>query len=227
MADLTVKILDAAASFDFLTLDEAKKILGIDTADTSEDDTISMLIGINSAIISELCNRTFARERVQETWREVYDGRVFLQHWPVKESDIESVNAAGGDVPANYDGTTGFYEVTPCWELEELSGKLSNVGAHDPESSKWPQSVIVTYTGGFDLPTEAPLPLKWATAMLVREERIRNRQAQVAGIRQISHKESRVSFFDPNALLMKTAGMGSPALQSVNNLLTHYMRFWV
>ena len=65
-------------------------------------------------------------------------------------------------------------------------GKLSNVLLHSAASTPWPQSVDVTYTGGFDLPDEAPLPLKQATAILIREERMRNQQAQVAGIRQVT-----------------------------------------
>lgn len=221
MADVTVKVIVEATSFDFLTLDECKTYLGINKLDTSQDETLQMMISVNSAIIAELCNRTFARETVVETWREVFDGRVFLTHWPVKEEDITAV------VPAGYPYTTDQYE------LEEASGKVSNVhvsgvlGFYDPESAHWDQSVIVAYTGGFVLPDEAPLPLKHATAMMVREDRIRNVTSQVAGIRQISHKEARVSFFDPNALLVKTAGMPSQAQSAVGALLSHYTRHWV
>jgi hypothetical protein len=219
MADVTVKVLDAATSFDFLTLAEVKILLGISASDTSQDPLLSMLITTYSTYVAELCNRTFAKERVTETWREVYDGRVFLTHWPVKESDIEDV-VPGGD-PSFY--PAGVYE------LEEQSGKLSNVALYEAESTAWRQSVIVTYTGGFVLPDEAPLPLKQAVAILIREERMRNQQAQAAGIRQITHKESRIVFFDPNAIIAKLASSGgrSAGLQAAENLLKQYTRWWV
>jgi len=215
MVDVTVKVLQAANTYDLLTLDEAKLLLGIASTDTSKDELLQMQISIYSATVAEMCNRTFAKEKVEETWRELYDGRCFLTHYPVKEADVESVYSAG-----NLYDATGY-------ELEEISGKLSNVVIDAPESSPWPQSVIVTYTGGFNLPDEAPLPLKQAVALSIREEMIRSRQAETAGIRQVTHKESRVVFFDPNAVLVKTIGAKSPGLQAIESLLKQYMRFWV
>jgi len=212
MADVTVNVLTPATSIDFLTLAEAKLLLGISTADTSQDTLLTFLISTFSAYIAEICNRTFAKERVTETWRELFNGRLFLTHWPVQPADIETVTDAGV-VPLAY-------------ELEELTGKLSNVATNDAQTSPWQQSVIVTYTGGFDLPTEAPLPLKQATAILIREERWRMLQAQAAGIRMIAHRESRVMFFDPNAVLLKL-GTASPAQKMIDPLLRQYIRFWV
>jgi len=216
MADVTVKVLTPAANFDLLTLDEAKLLLGMSKTDTSQDEALTMMISIYSAYVAEICNRTFAKEKVTETWRETYDGRLFLTHWPVAEGDIESVSSACVDLfPDEY-------------ELEEASGKLSYVGNPcGPEATPWPWPAIVTYTGGFDLPIEAPLPLKQATVILIREEKMRMQQAQVAGIRQVSHKDSRVAFFDPNMLLIKTAGVKSPGTQAAESLLRQYMRFWV
>jgi hypothetical protein len=215
MADVTVNVIDPATSFDFLTLEELKILLGLSLTDTSQDAQLAMLISSYSATVAEMCNRTFAREKVTETWRELFNGRVFLTHWPVKLDDIESVTAAGGG-----------YE-NDQYELEPASGKLSNVLLHSAQSTAWPQSVDVTYTGGFILPDEAPLPLKQATAILIREERMRNQQAQVAGIRQVTHKSSRIVFFDPNAVLVKTIGAKSPGMQAAEALLKQYMRLWV
>jgi hypothetical protein len=61
--------------------------------------------------------------------------------------------------------------------------------------------------------------------LLIRDEKIRMQTAQVAGIRQIMHKHARVVFFDPNAVLIKTAGQKSPAMQAATTLLRQYMRF--
>jgi hypothetical protein len=213
MVDVTVKVLEPATQFDLLTLDEAKLLLGPNN--TATDELLQMQISIYSATVAELCNRVFAKERVEETWRELFNGRVFLTHWPVKETDVESVISAGG----------GY--LTPDFELEEQSGKLSNVVRYAAESTAWAQSVVVTYTGGFVLPEEAPPPLKQATVLLIREEQIRMRQAETAGIRQVTHKDSRVVFFDPNAILIKTAGAKSQAMQTIESLLKQYTRFWV
>lgn len=215
MADVTVIPITPATSFDFLTLEEAKILLGIAPGDTSQDPQLALLISIYSVSVAEMCNRTFAREKVYETWREIDNGRVFLTHYPVTLDDIESVSAGGG----------GY--ANDQYELEPASGKLSNVLPYAAASTRWVQSVDVTYTGGFNLPDEAPLPLKHATAILIREERINNQTAQVAGIRQLSHKESRVSFFDPNALLAKSVGSKSPGMRSAQALLQQYMRLWV
>jgi hypothetical protein len=207
MADRTIKVITPATSGDFLTLDEAKTMLGITTDTPEEDAQLQMMISTCSATIMRICNRIFAREEIRESWRELASNRVFLSHWPVKEADIESVT----------DGTSA---ASSGWELEEGSGKLSNYNGWSP------QPITVTYWGGYDLPDEAPLPLKQATIILIRDERILMRQALVAGIRQISHKEARVSFFDPNAVLLKTGGL-TQSQQSLYYLLYHYIHFEV
>ena len=214
MVDVTYTALVPATETDLITLAEAKVMLGMDPTDTSKDAQITMLISVYSEWVSEMCGRTFAKETGVETWRELYDGRLFLTHWPVAAADVTSVMSAGVDY-------TGLYE------LEERSGKLSNVVQYAPESSPWEQSVDVTYTGGFTLPDEAPMPLKRAAALMIQDDLIRTKQAQTAGIRQISHKEKRVTFFDPNAVLLKTLGAKTPGQQAAEALLVQYIRFWV
>lgn len=215
MADVTVNVIEPATNFDLLTVDELKILLGVAPSDTSQDAQLAMMISIYSAYVAEMCNRTFAREKVIETWRDLYNGRVFLTHYPVKEDDIELISASGGGYQNDQ------------YELEQASGKFSHVLLYSAASTPWPQSVDIIYTGGFNLPDEAPLPLKQATAILIREERMRNQQAQVAGIRQVTHKSSRIVFFDPNAVLVKTVGAKSPGMQAAESLLKQYMRFWV
>jgi hypothetical protein len=216
MADRTIEILDEATEFDLLTLEEAKIRLGMSTTDTSQDELLTSWISDFSQVVASLCNRIFAKQRVTETWRETYDGRLFLSQWPVKQNDIELVTDAGVEL------TTAQYE------LEGKSGKLSCIAnPGGAASSPWLTPAVVTYTGGYVLPDEAPLPLKRATVLLIRDEKIRLQQAQVAGIRQIMHKHSRVAFFDPNAVLIKTAGQKSVALQAVDALLRPYIRIEV
>jgi hypothetical protein len=217
VADVTEKVLTPATSYNLMTLDEAKLLLGINPADNTQDALIAQMISIYSAEVSMLCDRRFGRERVQETWRDVYNGRLALRHWPVKQVDVESVVAAGNGVAVN------------AFELEERTGKLSYVAANDATCSSWPQSVIVTYTGGFNLPNDASMELqglKQAVAVLIMDYKMRLVQSQVAGIRSVSHREARVMFFDPNAVLMRMAGKTAPSMQAVDRLLVPYRRLW-
>lgn len=234
MADRTIKILTKALSTDLLTLEEAKLWLGVNVADTSQDALLAMMITTFSEEIAERLNRhptvTLGKEEVLETWRETMNGRLFLSHWPVKGADVVSVTVGeAAAVPLRRQGV-GLLETplaTGEFELEEASGKVSNISVGGAQAVGWNHPVTVHYSGGYTLPDETPLPLKRAVVMLIREEKIRMIQAQTAGVRQISHKEARVSFFDPNALLLRATGMKSPTMQAVENLLTHYMRFEV
>jgi hypothetical protein len=156
-----------------------------------------------------MANRVFARQKVQETWRDQGTRRCYLTHWPVKEADIESVNTAGD---ANLD-----------WELEEGSGKLSIFSNHN-------EPVVVTYTGGFDLPQEAPYALKHCCSLLVGASKSEQASAALTGVRMISHKESRVMFHNPSSGGSSSGGgssVSSQAKETVANLLGHYTRLWV
>ena len=209
MTDITLHVITPATTVAFLTLDEAKLLLGIALTDTTEDALVQMLIDNSSATIMRVCNRVFAKETLSESWRDLGGRRLFLTHWPVNAADITSVVANG----TTLDPATDY-------ELEELSGKVSNFNG-------WDEPVVVTYTGGYLLPDDAPLPLKQATLILVREEKINVMRSSMQGVRSISHKDSRVMFFDitkPPAQTGIHLGTGSP---TVDALLTHYMRFWI
>jgi hypothetical protein len=208
MADITVKVLTPADSYALLTLDELKKAFGI--TDSALDEQLQMLIDGYSDVVATMCNRCFAKEQVEETWRgdpPPYENyRIFLTHYPVADADIESV-AVNGSLITDY-------------ELENASGKLS-LGA-------WADPIIVTYSGGYALPDEAPPALKQAMMLLVQAGRSQIvRGMNMSGIRSISHKESRVMYFDPNASASKGGGGGPLGVvgETVNALLYHYMRF--
>ena len=53
---------------------------------------------------------------------------------------------------------------------------------------------------------------------------MRNQQAQVAGIRQITHKSSRIVFFDPNAVLVAKQWAQVARRPGGKVLLKQYMR---
>jgi hypothetical protein len=206
MADVSVKVLTPATSIAFMTLAEAKLALGI--TDATGDPQLQWLIDVQSATVAELCNRTFAKEKVRETWRWLSPPRVFLTHWPVKEADIESVTVNGATLGA------GDYE------LEEQSGKLLLfAGDAGP--------IVVIYTGGFLLPDEAPLPLKQATGLMLSVSRSEQQATALTGIRMIAHKEKRIMFHPPSATSAGSGGgTASGARSTVSTLLSHYTRLW-
>ena len=213
MADRDIFVEAPADEQDLLTLEECKTMLKIPLADTASDEQLEMQISTASAIIADMANRKpelgFGETTVIETWREIGNGRMFVMHWPIKKDSVIDINAGGYALTATDYG------------VDFNSGKVSMYGA------PWKEPAIVHYTGGFKLPDDAPLPLKRACAVIVQEERIRNQTAQVAGIRQLSHKEARVAFYDPNALLLKTIGAKTPGFQLAELLIRPYVRFEV
>lgn len=212
MADIIIKILTPADTFDLLSLDELKDALKIPDTDTSQDETLQAYITRFSDVISVLCNRVFAKEEVRETWRCLGSRRLFLSHWPAHEADIESVECPRG---TPLDPTT--------YEFEERSGKLELFATRS-------EPIVVTYTGGYDLPDEAPPALKQACELLIREEQAYIARLGVSGMRSITHKESRVQFYDPFAGAGKggaQGGLGVALSPTANALLMHYVRLEV
>ena len=207
MADVTVKVITPATEFAFMTLDELKIALGAPTGTPASDAQWEWLIDVNSATIAEFCNRVFAKEEVEESWRELVNHRVFLTHFPVKEADIVSVSTAG------YDRID--------YELEEASGKLSIF-------TNTSEPVVVHYTGGFVLPDEAPLPLKQALTLMAANWKAQLAMVQVTGVRMIAHKEARVMFHTPTSgSTGGNTGPGAGLPTAVESLLTQYTKFWV
>jgi hypothetical protein len=216
MADITVKVLEPADSYDLATLDEIKLMLGIAPSNTAEDELLAMWITQYSDVIATRCHRVFAKEKVIETWRgdtkpfDTDNGRVFLTHYPVADADIESITAP--------DGTT----IDAGYELDNACGKLQFFDA------TWSEPIRVTYTGGYDLPDDAPPALKQALALIVNSARIWQSRSLTSGVRSISHRESRVQFFDVNQAVAKMGGAGPIAMASeMDTLLSAYMRYYV
>jgi hypothetical protein len=219
MADRTIKVITPATSTALLTLDEIKLALGIDPLNTAHDAQLQMLIDTYSDVIAVMCQRTFAKEKVSETWRgdpPPYENyRVFLSHWPVIDTDIESVYAPSGLL---IDPT--------AYEVETDSGKLTLLGslggcADDP--------IVVTYTGGYELPDEAPPALKAALQLMVQAAASQLLRGLNTGIRSISHKDARVMYFDPTATAAKGGSAKGPLVggDTIQALLSAYMRFEV
>jgi hypothetical protein len=209
MVDIITKILTPADSFDLLTLDALKLAMGIPPNDLSQDVQLQEDISRYSDIVAILCNRIFGREEVRETVRCLQSRRYFLSHYPTAEDDIASVEAPRGNVldPSAY-------------EFEEKSGKIE---LFDSQS----EPIVITYTGGYDLPEEAPPALKQVCEIMVLEGRALRRSFGTSGIRSISHKSARVMFFDPLVSGARAAAQFGYSINSINSLLSSYIRIEV
>jgi len=213
MADVRVKVLEPAEKASFLSVREAKLLLGlpVDGGDSIADETLELQIAIASATIMRLCNRMMAKQKVVETWFDFAATKLFLRHFPIDEDEIEEVTTGRGGGPL----APGDYA------LEEESGTLWGFG-------RFAEPVTITYSGGYKLPDEAPLDLKQATLLMLSQARSQATRESIEGIRMIAHKDSRVLFFDPNQQT-KAAGAGAATrsgIPAVDALLDHYTRLW-
>jgi len=216
MADRVVSILTAATDFDLVSLDELKTMFGIPSTDTSQDTQLAMYIDNYSDVIATYCNRTFAYEEVQEIWRcTEYDQtnvmkRIFVSHYPIDTTYQTVVESPSGAVldPSTY-------------VIEEKSGKIELLFTNT-------EPITVTYSGGYKLPDECPPALKQALVFMVREGQALMQRYGVSGIRSISHKESRVMYYDLNQMLAKGPAGGVGLINQIaDNLLMKYVRLEV
>jgi hypothetical protein len=210
MADIITTVTTPSDTYDLMTLDEIKLKLGIMATGLS-DELLQTLVTAYSDVIATLCNRVFAKETLTETWRGIDDNRLFLSHYPIATpDDIASIECPRGSTmdPSGY-------------EIELRSGKIELYATQA-------EPIVVTYTGGYALPTDAPPALKEALGIMIREERMAALRASTGGVRSLAHKESRVVYFDPNLLLkQQLAGGMSGVSVMLNNLLMHYVRLQV
>lgn len=212
----TIVVTEPATSIDLITLDEFKRALNLTTTTTETDQALSELITRVSAEIAAYCNnRVFGQETVIETFTEIppEQRRLFLARFPILTvpDDITGIDN---------DGTT----IDPADTLiDALWGKLTlrNGGAFMEETT-------IEYTGGYNLPDEAPPALKQAAVILMREAYYASLRGDQS-IRMLAHKESRIIYFDPNTLAkaaMSGGGVsGTAAQRAVHDLLTHFTRY--
>jgi hypothetical protein len=214
MADRVVKVLTPADSYDLLSLDELKLAMDIELTDTSQDAILQEYITRYSDVVATTCNRVFAYEEVAEIWRctnvDYTNGmkRLFVTHYPIDP-----------DATLTLESPTGALLDPSTYVIEEKSGKVELL-------QTWAEPITFTYSGGYHLPDECPPALKQATELMIREGQALAQRMLNSGVRSISHRESRVMFFDPLALLTKTQGLGF-ATSAANSLLMHYVRFEV
>jgi len=166
-----------------ISLADFKAELGITT--TTEDAANSSRITRASKLIAEECGRRFAMSDAQETFiferleRARPRQALALRLYPIIQ--IFSVTIDGVEV----DETE--------YDFDQDSGLIWLV------DGCWHGRVVVTYSGGYDLPDGAPGALQQACVELVRQFRnsgasLGGVSVQGSGIREIDHGDTRVVF---------------------------------
>lgn len=208
------KILVPGTDFALATVADIKTALRL----TGDDAQLQLLINWASDDIATLCNRVFAKETVEEQFFDFANMSdvVFLSHMPMAlmNTDYDEVVFEGGtQLVRNID-----------YDFEPKTSTFYRKGG-----AAWAEPLMITYTGGYDLPEESPLALQQAVMILTREMYYASIRGD-ATIRSVSHKESRVVYFDPNASAARAlgaSGSGTPAHRAINDLLTHFRRYFL
>jgi hypothetical protein len=209
----SIIVTKPAPDISLITLYEAKIALNIPTSDTSSDEALKFFILRSSDEAQVLCSRFFARESVIETFREVVNPitRLYLSRYPVKPEDIVSIEVDGAPL-------TGY-------DIDPETGKLSLW-----DGTTWAESIVATYTGGYEVPQGVPPSLRQAVILLTREAYYSTAHGD-SSVRSITHKESRIMYFDPAAMVkaMSSGGGSGPsggtaAQKAAQSLLQRYTR---
>ena len=221
-----LNVITPSATYDLVTLDEMKMKLGIPTSNTQWDALIAELITNLSDTIARLCIRVFAYEAVHETFYQLEDDcsrRLYLSRWPVVQGDITGFTQDASDI-------TSWFASGQCI-LESATGTLYLPARYvdavmgPTGGAPWYGQIDVYYSGGYALPDGAPGAVKFAVEGLLREGYatwIRN--PSLYGLRQVSHKESRVGYYGPNMFPV----LGQPETwNAVKFLLQRFIRQWV
>ena len=177
-----------SAGPDLVSLADLKLALGI--TGTADDAALQAAITFQSRIIAEYCDRRFGRADVLETFTldtsEFVATRQALTLWHYPVLEVLEVSTVGTSADCEFDSATGRLWLP---------------------AGAWQSTIAVTYTGGYDLPEEAPARLAKATIEAVNETRlVGNRDPS---IREVAHGDTRISYFTSALATAKNAGFFS------------------
>jgi len=151
-----------------------------------------------SKLIADICGRVFALQNVTETfrirWHEKCEA-LSLSRFPIVGDILIDVN----DVSL----------VDTSYEVNAESGQVWRLWSH------WHGVVSVTYSGGYNLPTDAPEGLAQACIQILKERSFM--ASRDISIRDVWAGENRVSYFD------QRSGGGNNAISAaVEGLIAPY-----
>ena len=193
-----------SAGPDLVSLDDLKLALGIEG--TTEDAALQAAITFQSRIIAEYCERRFGLAEVVETF--TFD----------RYEDMLQRQAL----------TLSLY---PVVEVTEVAGMAGTDYSVDPTSGRlwmstgycWVDTVTVSYSGGYDLPEEAPARLQRAVIDAVNAGRTSSYRDPT--IREVQHGDARVSYFTPS--VSSTTGSSDFLSAAAAELIKPYRRLHV
>lgn len=198
---------------DLITLDDLKVELGITTDD--EDEALETRITRASKAISELCDRRFAFAHAIETFTFQFDEVLLwrqpltLRLYPIAE--IESVTVGGSELEE-----TSF-------DFNRDTGELWLVGV--TWSGTWPGTIVVEYSGGYDLPDDAPIRLQDAVVALIRDARIAATESDssAGALRQVTHGDLSVGYYAPST----STGTAGVLPVGIDDIIRFYKRITI
>jgi hypothetical protein len=186
-----VRVLEPADSQDLVSLDEVKAYFNI--TNTTDDARLQSLITFNSSVIAGLCDRVFGLEKVEETcgnneWDILEHYAICLKRYPVTE--IDSITAGG------------FILSTDDYTIEYESGILRFWNLIN--------DVVIIYSGGYDLPEEAPGPLSAACMEGLRSSYYYgSRDPMIQSV--MDNNTGSVRFFPPPGISRTGGGSSGPS----------------
>jgi hypothetical protein len=211
----------ASAGPDLISLDDLKFALGI--VGTAEDAQLQAMITLQSRLIAEYCDRRFGMAEALESFTfDPYESlpsrqALVLSLYPV--SQIFEVSTAGA--------TAADYQFDPrsgrLWLSKDQYwnywGPYNSSSWYGPYPSLG--SVMVTYSGGYDLPEQAPARLQKAIIEAVRDGRASG--ARDPSIREVQHGDTRISYFTSSTSSASSGFLSAP----VADLIKPYRRLHV
>lgn len=178
---------------DLVSLEDAKLELGI--TGTDDDEALAKDITRVSKAIGDYCNRLLSMEDVVETF--IFDALecvptgqpLVLRQYPIDEVSEIKLNGVV------YDGD---------FDIDKESGLAWMDGG-------WSGRVEISYSGGYDLPDDAPAALQVAALeVLTARQTISDRDPS---LRSVTHGESTVSYW--NSTSSSTSGFTTDVINSL------------
>jgi hypothetical protein len=216
-----VEILEEAtdsAGPDLISLDDLKLALGI--TGTDEDAQLQAMITFQSRIIAEYCDRRFGLAEALETFSfDPYENlparqAIVLSLYPVNEIfELSTAGATAADY--QFDPRSGRLWL-PRDQYWNYGGSYNS--AYGPYSAG---PVMVTYSGGYDLPEQAPARLQKAVIEAVRDGRASG--ARDPSIREVQHGDTRISYFTSSTSSASSGFLSAPVV----DLIKPYRRLHV
>jgi Phage gp6-like head-tail connector protein len=207
----------ASAGPDLISLDDLKLALGI--TGTDEDAALAAMITLQSQIIAEYCDRRLGRAEALETFSfdpgETLPMRqgLTLSLYPVVEiAEVSTAGATGADY--HFDPASG--------RLWLPATQYTGFWVYGPYNyAAWPNTVTVNYTGGYDLPEQAPARLQKAVIEAIHENR--SSGSRDPSIREVQHGDTRISYFTSTTSSSSEGYLSAPVI----DLIKPYRKLYV